>query len=582
MTSKPEKSTKEAGGRPHVTVIEDRCAGCQECLVRCPTGAIAMNFGSWIVVADDDLCSGCRQCVRTCAFSAITVTGPMLVSPRAEMIFHHPEELPGAHDETRLGIDSFHAAKREAERCLVCPDPTCVRGCPAHNDIPSFISSLREGDLESALETLRLTSVLPDVCARVCDQAVQCEGACSWSLAGGEPVAIGALERFITDNAPVAPPRVRSVEGSAMRVAIIGAGPAGLSAAWDLYEARAQVTIFDRDNEPGGLLRWGIPDFTLPEHVALRSAKALQAAGVQFRFGVEIDADGVTSLLEHYDAVLLAVGAGTPMRVEVPGTELDGVWDASHFLTTAHDALSVGHSLSALDPALTPTGGDPVVLVLGAGNTAMDVARTARRLGAKAICVDWMDRRFAPVRPDELDEAEEEGVEIHFSTTLLRLGGEGGRVATAELVHTTQKSATVKPKINSRPHDGISVDLVVMAMGYRVDTSVGRWLPDGPVRKTASPTPDRRWVGSGLLANAAPPFARSQPVGRLALGREVARRSAGTPRSPRLWAAGDALTGPSTVVEAMAQGRQAARGMLREQPRRPVWVTPQNRPPSPM
>lgn len=579
MTSTPEETTKEAGSRPHVTIIEDRCAGCQECLVRCPTGAIAMNFGSWIVAAEDELCSGCRQCVRTCAFSAITVTGPMLVSERAKMVIHHPEALGGAHDETRLGIDTMERATREASRCLLCPDPTCVRGCPAHNDIPSFIRSLREGDLHAALETIRTTSVLPDVCARVCDQAVQCEGACSWSLAGGEPVAIGALERFITDHAPIAPPRARSVEGTAMRVAIIGAGPAGLSAAWDLYEARAKVTIFERDAEAGGLLRWGIPDFTLPAHIALRSADALREVGVEFRFGVEINADGVTSLLEHYDAVILAIGAGTPLRIDVPGSELDGVWDATHFLTSAHEALAEGLALSALDPGCTSP--KPVVLVLGAGNTAMDVARTARRLGAEAICVDWMDRRFAPVRPDELDEAEQEGVEIRFSTTLTHLSGEHGRVTRADLVHTSQKSASVKPKVNPRAHDSLEVDLVVMAMGYRVDAAIGRWLPDGPVRKTASATPDRRWVGSGLLANPAPTFARAQPVGRLALGRETARRSAGSPRSPRLWAAGDALTGPSTVVEAMAQGRQAARGILREQPRRPAWVTRRAWPPVP-
>ncbi len=566
MTTIERRSETE---RPHVTVVEDRCAGCQECLVRCPTGAISMNFGSWIVVADDAACTGCRQCVRTCAFSAITVSGPMLVAPRVETESRHPETLLGDHAETRRGISSWDEAMREAARCLNCPDPTCVRGCPAHNDIPSFIASLGRGDLDDAQAALYRTTMLPDVCSRVCDQAVQCEGACSWSLAGGTPVAIGALERFITDNAPVPPPRRRAGSGVGMQIAVVGSGPAGLAAAWDLFEAGAEVTVYERDLEPGGLLRWGIPDFTLPSTVANRAADALADAGVPFRFGTEVGSDEVERLLGDHDAVVLAVGAGTPLRLDVPGSDLEAVWDATRFLTAAHDTLARGLGLQALDPSCPVGDRTPVVLVLGAGNTAMDVARTVRRLGGEAVCVDWMDRRFAPVRPDELTEAEDEGVEIRFSTTLVALEGPDGRVARAQLAHTTQKSAGSKPVVTTGPADILDVDMVVMAMGYRIDTSITRWIPGGPVAKVAPAVPDRRWLGSGLMANSAPAFARTQPVGRLALGRETARTSAGNSRSERVWAAGDALTGPSTVVEAMAQGKQAARGILREQPRRP-------------
>lgn len=565
MTARPTTATM-----PHVTVVEDRCAGCQECLVRCPTGAISMTVGSWIVVADDSACTGCRQCVRSCPFSAITVTGPMLVAPRAETEVRHPETLLGDHGETRLGITSWEEVLQEAARCLQCPDPTCVRGCPAHNDIPSFIASLGAGNLDEAHATLRRTTMLPDVCSRVCDQSLQCEGSCTWSLAGGTPVAVGALERFVTDNAPVLPPTRVSGEGTAMRIAVVGSGPAGLAAAWDLFEAGTDVTVFERDTEAGGLLRWGIPDFTLPPAVAGRAAGALHDAGVTFRFGEDVDADRVERLLDEYDGIVLAVGAGTPLRLDVPGTDLAGVWDATRFLTEGHDALAQGLDLSALDEEWGADGGTPTVLVLGAGNTAMDVARTARRFGARAVCVDWMDRRFAPVRPDELVEAEEEGVEIRFSTTLQSLEGEGGRVVSARLAHTTQKSATAKPAVTGAAPDTLGADIVVMAMGYRIDASVTRWLPDGPLRKEVPSAPDRRWVGSGMLANPAPEFARGRPVGQLALGRESARLGAGSPRSDRVWAAGDALTGPSTVVEAMAQGKQAARGILREQPRRSV------------
>ncbi len=555
---------------PQVTVLVDRCAGCQECLVRCPTGAISLDVASWIVTADDALCTGCRQCVRTCPFSAITISGPTMVASRTPLQTHHPESLLRDHCETRRGITTWDEAMREAERCLSCPDPTCVRGCPAHNDIPSFIASLGRGDLDEAHAVLRRTSMLPDVCARVCDQAVQCEGACSWSLAGGEPVAIGALERFIADYAPVPPPRREAGSGLGMEIAIVGSGPAGLAAAWELFEAGAKVTVFEQDAEAGGLLRWGIPDFTLPPTIANRAASALASSGVTFRFGTKIGSDEVELLLDDHDAVLMAVGAGMPLALNVPGADLGGVWDATRFLTNAHEALARGNELFLDDTHRGSLGSDSTVLVLGAGNTAMDVARTARRLGARTVCVDWMDRRFAPVRPDELAEAEEEGVEIRFLTTLERMAGSAEWVEVARLAHTMQKSASAKPVVTNCAPDTLEVDLVVLAMGYRIEPSMTDCIPGGPVAKTVAPLPDRRWVASGMLANAAPPFARHLPVGRLALGRETARVAAGEPRTARVWAAGDALTGPSTVVEAMAQGKEAAKGILRQQPRRPA------------
>jgi glutamate synthase (NADPH) small chain len=171
-------------GQPHVTILTDRCAGCQECVIRCPSGALTLDAGRWVAVADDALCVGCRQCERTCPFSAITVTGPLAVASRTEPVPRHPERLCGDTGEVRKGFGSWDEALAEASRCLNCPDPTCVRGCPAHNDIPSFISAIRDQDLGMAHDVLRRTSVLPDVCSRVCDQAAQCEGACTWSLAG--------------------------------------------------------------------------------------------------------------------------------------------------------------------------------------------------------------------------------------------------------------------------------------------------------------------------------------------------------------------------------------------------------------
>ena len=548
--------------RPHVTVVVDRCAGCQECLVRCPTGAISLDVNHLVVVVDDSMCVGCQQCVRTCPFSAITVTGPAIVASRTELVTSHPEKLLGNRTETRNGFSSYEEAMIEANRCLICPDPTCVRGCPTHNDIPAFIHALAEGNLEEAHAVLRRTSMMPDVCSRVCDQELQCEGACSWSLAGHQPVAIGALERFVTDNAPVPPLTQKSKDGSGLRVAVVGSGPAGLAAAWELVEAGAHVTIYEKDSSAGGLLGWGIPDFTLPSAVADRPVSALAATGVEFRFDTCVEPGDVDGLLSEYDALVIAVGAGQPLRLPIPGADLDRVWDATRFLIEGRDALLKSESISALGLDTGDGAKEPLVLVLGAGNTAMDVARTARRLGAKAICIDWMDRRFAPVRPDELVDAETEGVIVRFGTTVNRFEARDGAVKSAWLSRTRQRNARQIPRVVEKSFECLDVDMVVMAMGYRLDPEMAKMSPGVPIRKSIPTYPDRRWLASGLMANSSPAHARHQPVGSLALGREGARFLAGEPRSDRVWTVGDALTGPSTVVEAMAQGAEAARRII--------------------
>jgi hypothetical protein len=279
-------------------------------------------------------------------------------------------------------------------------------------------------------------------------------------------------------------------------------------------------------------------------------------------------------LRRDYDAVVVAAGASSPLRLPVPGAELEGVSDATWFLHQAQLALAegkdlehlIGHRGRSSHPSSTPKSagreGAPMVLVLGAGNTAMDVARSARRLGARAICIDWMDRRFAPVRPDELEEAVSEGVEVRFSTTLERLEGSGGKVALAHLASTRQRSAGQRPEVIVGTATGVPVDLVVMAMGYRIAPEIAKVGGEVPLRKVVSGVPDRQWQASGLLANPSPSFARHQPVGLMALGRDHARLVAGFPRRERTWVVGDALVGPSTVVEAMAQGKQAALSII--------------------
>ena len=567
-TEQPRTAQSQPGC--HVTILTDRCAGCQECIVRCPTEALRLDPQRWVVVADDAACAGCRQCVRTCPFSAVLVEGPVLAGPRATLGVTHPSALEGDTAEIRRGFASLAEAQAEASRCLSCPDPTCLRGCPAHNDIPGFIAAVAAGDLGQAHEVLRRTTVMPDICARVCDQAVQCEGACTWSLAGGTAVAIGALERFVADHAPVPPPRLVSDEAEGLSVAIVGSGPAGIGAAFELVSRGASVTVYEADDAPGGLLRWGIPAFTLPLEVSGRPWRQLQEAGVELRCRSKVTPTDLDDLLDRHDALVLAHGAGLPLRLPVPGADLPGVEDATSFLGRAKAALAEDRPLPDFtELSGRPGAGPPVVLVLGAGNTAMDVARSARRLGAKAVCVDWMDRRFAPVRPDELEEAEAEGVEVRFATTLRALEEVDGRVGRAVLSRTVQRRAGERPEVLKDGGEVQAVDVVVAAMGYRTDPEFAASLPGTPVRREANGIPDRRWQASGILANSAPAFARRRPVGRLALGREAALVAAALPFRQRTWVAGDALVGPSTVVEAMAQGRQAARAIVRARPHRP-------------
>lgn len=590
MTTTAIDQAPASQGQPRVTVFADRCAGCQECVIRCPAGALSMDSEKWIAEASSELCVGCRQCERTCPFSAIRVEGPLMVTPRIEIASIQPAALLGDRAETRPGIATWDEAITEASRCLDCPDPTCVRGCPTHNDIPSFLRAIRDKDLDKAHQVLRRTTVLSDVCSRVCDQSAQCEGACSWSLAGGEPVAVGKLERFIVDNSPVPPPVVTPAAGGAgaarhgglpLSVAIVGSGPAGIGAAWRLIEAGARVTVFERDQHPGGLLGWGIPDFTLPAEFVERPWRQLTAAGADLRCGTAIGPDDLGRLLTEHDAVIMANGAGVPIRMNVPGSDLDGVTDATSFLKAAQAALgdrngivSYRESYGLPAPAAEGDGqagdeAEPQVLVLGAGNTAMDVARMARRLGLRAVCVDWVNERFALARPDELAEARHEGVDIRFLRTLRSLSGADGRVGAAELTITAQDRQDRLPKPLPGEPERVRADLVVWAMGYRVDAAFRPLLPGTPVRREAPPgVPDRRWVASGILANPASAFAFRKPVGKLARNREAGLTAAVLPVAERLWVAGDALVGPSTVVEAMAQGRRAAASILDSDPSR--------------
>lgn len=552
--TRPNGAALTAG--PCVTVIRQRCAGCQECIIRCPTQALSMDPVAWVAVANSGLCVGCRQCMRTCPFSAIRVEGPMVVARRTPLPASSGPVTVGDLREVRAGFSRLADAVAEAKRCLNCPDPGCVRGCPAHNDIPAFIESVRNSDLERAQQVLSQTSCLPDVCSRVCDWAKQCEGACTWALAGGEAVAIGKLERFVTDNSPFPPVRPISQQGKGLSVAVIGSGPAGIAAARELASVGASVTVYERDSAPGGVMRWGIPSYILPDKITARGIKALLDAGVEMHTGVQVTPDKLEQLLEMYDAVVAAYGT-VSQSPRIPGLDLDGVIDATVFLAQAKRALA--------DGSLLPEFKGATVLVLGGGNTAIDAARSVVRLGSKPIVIHREEERFSLARPDELAEAIHEGTEVRFATSVARFQGEAGKVRQAVLVHTRQKQREAIPaSIPGSEHTLDGIDMVIVATGCRLDPSFSALFEGLPLRQPAADRvlPDRRWLASGIMDG-------TYSAGRLAWQREYGLRSSSLARRDRLWLVGDALIGPSSVVASMAQGRQAAQAILEMQPRRP-------------
>jgi len=531
--------------------VNERCVGCQECIIRCPTKALSLESEKWVAEVDNSLCVGCRQCERVCPVSAVTVEGPVVVAERTKLASHGGLIRKGDISEVRPGFATLDAAAKEAERCLNCPDPTCMRGCPAHNDIPAFIEAIRNRDLPKAQKVLATTTFLPDVCSRVCNWANQCEGACTWALAGAEPVAIGKLERFVTDNSPFEPSRRGRDTGKRVSAGIIGSGPAGIAAALELASAGASVTMYDRETALGGVMHWGIPSYVLPDNASQRPVKALVDAGVEVRAGGEIAPGSIDELLKKHDAVIVALGAPVPERPEIPGSDLKGVVDATTFLKKAKTALSRSERMPDVDGA--------VVAVLGGSNTALDVARSVLRLGGRPVVIHRREERSSRARRDEIAEAKTEGVEFRFATNISALEGDEGGVKYAVLVRTRQKTASATAEAVVGTESRLKVDMVVLATGYGLDRTFATALGKLPLiaPSTGRVLPDRRWLASGILA-------RGNAAGEDAWEREFALRSSTVPRRERVWLIGDALTGPSTVVASMAQGKAAARAILEQ------------------
>jgi glutamate synthase (NADPH/NADH) small chain len=440
-----------------------------------------------------------------------------------------PASRIASFDEMEQGY-TLDEALAEAERCLHCPTQPCVIGCPANNHIPDFIAELCKGDLAAAASAVALASSFPAICSRVCDQARQCEGACVVGKRG-DPVAIGRLERFVADWAQAQRPRHGSAAPHNGRsVAIAGAGPCGIAAALRLAELGYRVDLYDALPVVGGVLAWGIPAFRLPPGVLENERQRLAELGVVFHPGTRLGDDtGLDELFQQgADAVLLATGAPRAALLQTPGSGLPGVVTATDFLSAVR--------LRGEWPSARR------VLVVGGGNTAMDAAQTALRLGAEQVTIVYRRSR-AELRASasEIEVAEEEGVEFLFLETPIRfLEGSDGRLCAVRccrmrLGEPGPDGRAVPQPIVDDPVDR-PADLAILALGYGPDPEP----PDIALDK-------RGYIRSDW------------PTGRTS--------------RPRVWAGGDAVTGPDTVVAAMAWGRRAAGYIHRYLEEGGAWVS---------
>jgi glutamate synthase (NADPH) small chain len=427
--------------------------------------------------------------------------------------------------EVNMGFTE-HLALLEAQRCLACKRATCVEGCPVAVDIPTFVAHIENGDLESAARTLFADNALPAVTGRVCPQEHQCEAECVRGRKGA-PVAIGHLERFVADWArghlqedPVA------VERSGKSVAVIGAGPGGLTAAGELARRGHDVTIFEALHAPGGVLSYGIPEFRLPNEIVEHEVHRLQALGVKFECNVVI---GRTYTLDevrkNFDAVFVSVGAGLPVFLGVSGEGLKGVYTANEYLTRVN--LMQAYAFPDAD---TPVLHGDRVLVIGGGNVAVDGVRTARRLGAsQATIVYRRSREEMPARDEEVHHAEEEGVSFVFQVSPIAIEGDPDRWVTGlrcvdTILGEPDASGRRTPTIVEGSERVIPCDTVIVAVGTR-----------------ANP----------LLTSSSPDLALTDR-GYLAADRD------GMTNLPGVFAGGDIVRGSATVILAMGDGKRIA------------------------
>ena len=425
---------------------------------------------------------------------------------------------------------SVEDAMRESERCLLCPDPACVEGCPVSIDIPGFITKISAKDYRGAYDTITATNLLPAICGRVCPQENQCEGVCPVGETL-EPVAIGRLERWVGDLAIAERwTNIPYIEPSAFRVGIVGSGPAGMACAADMAKAGCEVTVYEAFHQAGGVLKYGIPDFRLPNEVIDAEIANLAKLGVKFECNTLV---GRLFTIEQmvtemgFDAVFIGTGAGYPQLLGIPGDSLNGVLSANELLTRCN--LMRARDFPSFDTPLTM---GRRVSVIGSGNTAMDALRVSLRLGAqKVYCVYRRTKAESPARAEEIHHAEEEGIDFHWLTAPVEILDDGkGSVRAMRCIRMELGEPDSSGRRRPVPIPGsefeFETDMVVFAIGTNANPIIGQ----------TSKLKLNKW-------------------GYIEADASLATSMAG------VFAGGDIVTGAATVIEAMGAGRKAARSM---------------------
>ncbi len=424
------------------------------------------------------------------------------------------------------------AAAQQAGRCLACGNPFCEWKCPVHNYIPNWLKLIEQGKLFEAAELSHKTNSLPEMCGRICPQDRLCEGACTLNDGLGA-VTIGAIEKYITDEALKAgwKPDMTHVRPTGRRVAIVGAGPAGLGCADILVRHGVQPVVFDRYARIGGLLTFGIPPFKLEKEVVEKRRELMEGMGVEFRLGVEIGRDlAFEALLAEYDAVFLGMGTYGFVKGNLPGEQLPGVVEALPYLVA-----NINRELGLGDGSCIDLAGQRVV-VLGGGDTAMDCNRTAIRQGAASVtCTYRRDEENMPGSSRDYKNSKEEGVRFLFNRQPVAIVGDG-RVAGVRVVETRLGAPGPRGRRVAEPIPGseefIEADAIVIAFGF-----------------TPNPAPWFATHGIGVHAD-----------GRVRVSADAHRPFMTT--NPKVFAGGDMVRGSDLVVTAVFEGREAARGIL--------------------
>ncbi len=440
----------------------------------------------------------------------------------------NPKERSRNFNEVALGYTEEQVVA-EAERCLQCAKAPCVEGCPVEVDIPAFISLIRERKFDEAIRKIKEKNSLPAVCGRVCPQEGQCQASCTMGKIG-DPISVGRLERFVSDwerergyDIPQRPTPIGK------RIAVVGAGPAGLTAAADLAKLGYEVVVFEALHKPGGVLIYGIPEFRLPKKIVEAEAEYIGKLGVTIKMNAMIGKlYAIKGLLERFDAVFIGTGAGLPRFMRIPGENLCGIYSANEFLIRVN--LMKAYAFPEYD---TPIYVGEKVAIIGGGNSAMDSARCALRLGAKEVKIVYRrSRKEMPTRAEEVENAEEEGIVFEFLTNPRRfIGNERGWVKAMECIRMRLGEPDASGRRRPIPIEGseftMDVDTVVMAIGG---------TPNPMIQQTTEGLQVTKWGTIVVDEN-------------------------GKTSIEGVYAGGDIATGAATVISAMGAGKKAARAI---------------------